>query len=134
MIRAVLLCLLFVAPAIAGDVVPPPERFYQQRFCAGMDSKIRLGEQLRADCLTKTQAIEVEWADYWKAAIAESLAHSAETGLAPGIILVCREDQALCLAASQAARDTLQHHLLHATLWDCLPIDLTLADCRRWDL
>lgn len=133
-IRALGIALLLTTPALAGDVVPFPERYYQEGFCAGMDVKIRLGEQQRADCLTGTQAIEVEWHDYWKAAIGEALAHGTETGLTPGIILVCREDQALCLDASQSARNVLSHYHIRATLWDCWPVDATLADCRRWDL
>jgi hypothetical protein len=58
-----------------------------------MDPEVRIGLQRRADCISDTHAIEVDWHDKWKDAIGQSLAYSAETGLRAGIILVCRSDQ-----------------------------------------
>jgi hypothetical protein len=132
---AVFAIALLVHPALAQEVPSPSERFYQERFCAGMAIEVRLGQvQQRADCLSQTHAIEVEWHDRWKDAIGQALANSAASGRQPGIVLVCRSDQALCLAASLGVRQTLGHHHVGATLWDCLPIHRTLADCRRWEI
>jgi hypothetical protein len=69
-------------PALGQDMSSPDvpsraERFYQERFCAGMDLEVRLGQQRRADCLDDTHAIEVDFHDKWKEAIGQSLAYSA---------------------------------------------------------
>ena len=121
-------------PAIPQEPVSLPERFYQERFCAGLDTEIRLGQQRRADCTSQTHAIEVVWHDEWKEGLGRALAYSAETGLLPGIVVVCRSDQAYCLETSLLVRQMLSYHHVRATLWDCLPIDDGLGDCVRWDL
>lgn len=126
---------LLIGPALAQEVPSQSERFYQERFCAGLEVSIRLGQvQQRADCVGQSHAIEVEWHDKWKDAIGQALANSAASERRPGIVLVCRSDQALCLAASLGLRQTLAYHHAGATLWDCLPIHRRLANCRRWEL
>jgi hypothetical protein len=121
-------------PAMPQDVPSVAERFYQERFCAGMDVAIRLGWQRRADCINETHAIEVDWHDEWKYGVSQMLAFSAETGLMPGIVLVCRSDQGHCLKSSLLLRQTITHHKIRSTLWDCLPIDESIEDCIRWEL
>lgn len=131
---ALIVATSMISAACAQDVPSRSERFYQERFCAGLDLKIRLGLQRRADCISSTHAIEVDWHDKWKEAIGQALAYSAETGLRLGIILVCRSDQAYCLSSSLFVRQTLSYHRVAATLWDCLPIDETLEACTRWEI
>ena len=111
----------------AGDV-------YQQRFCAGMRFQPQFGLQRHADCISETHAIEVDWHDEWKESIGQALVFGAKAKLTPGIVLVCRSDQAYCLDASLSVRQTLDHHHVTGTLWDCLPIHKVLADCTRWEM
>lgn len=111
-----------------------PQEFYQERFCAGMNLEVPVGEPRRADCISETHAIEVDWHDDWKEGLGQALAYSAATELTPGIILVCRSDQAHCLRSSLFIRQTMTYHNVRSTLWDCLPIDESLADCTRWEL
>ncbi|MHB1104102.1 MAG: hypothetical protein ACYC0C_15280 [Devosia sp.] len=120
-------------PAMPQQAVSLPERFYQERFCAGLDTEIRVGQQRRADCISQTHAIEVVWHDEWKEGIGRALAYSAETGLLPGIVVVCRSDQAYCLKTSLLVRQTMTYHRIGGTLWDCLPINRRLSDCTEWD-
>ena len=122
------------APALPQDVPTVPERFYQERFCAGLDIEIRLGKHRRADCISQTHAIEVDWHDEWQEGLGRALVYSAQTGLLPGIVLVCRSDQGHCLKSSLLARQTMSYHHIKGTLWDCLPIHERLDECTRWEL
>ncbi len=134
-ILAAAILAVAATPAVPrDDVTTAAEQFYQERFCAGMDIEIRLGRQRRADCISQTHAIEIDWHDEWPEGIGRALVFSAETGLPPGIMLVCRSDQAHCVKASALARQTLSHHHVKGTLWDCLPVHKNLGECTRWDL
>lgn len=138
-VRPMIVAAAFLAfatgPAMPqDDVTTVAEKFYQERFCAGMDIEIRLGRQRRADCISPTNAIEVDWHDEWAEGIGRALVFSAQIGLPPGIILVCRSDQAHCMKASAQARETMSYHRVKGTLWDCLPIHKDLTECTRWDL
>lgn len=50
-----------------------------------------LFDKSRVDILTKTHAIEVEWAPKWKEAVGQSLYYAALTEQKPGIILLCKK-------------------------------------------
>ncbi len=124
----IILLVLLALPQTAqpGNLL---ETDYQARFCAHMQREVRLGPQRRADCMTSTLVIEVDWADKWKEGIGQSLAYAAETGLVPGIILVCRQSRARCLASSLFTRQTLGRFGISAVIWECLPADKGLQDC-----
>ncbi|HHS82127.1 MAG TPA: hypothetical protein ENJ68_01275 [Devosia sp.] len=123
-----IMLVLLVLPQTArpGNLL---ETDYQARFCAHMQREVRLGPQRRADCMTSTLVIEVDWADKWKEGIGQSLAYAAETGLVPGIILVCRQSKARCLASSLFTRQTLSRFGISAVIWECVPADKGLQDC-----
>jgi hypothetical protein len=129
------LASLFCAPTVFGqDAELRVEAFYQQRFCKGMRLVTYIGQQRRPDCVSDTHAIEIVFHDKWREGIGYALAYGADTALTPGVALVCRSDQGLCLASSLFVRRTLGHYKIRATLWDCLPIHLSLSDCQRWDI
>jgi hypothetical protein len=134
MVVALAVAQLGSPPALAQDTERRAEAYFEQRFCQGMQLDLQLGEQRRADCLSDTHAIEIDWHDKWREAVGQALAFSARTKLVPGVALVCRSDQGHCLAASASVRETLEHHHIRASLWDCLPINAALADCTRWDI
>ena len=77
------------------------EADYRDRLCASMDREVTLPNGARADCLSDTHAIEVDFTEKWAEALGQSLSYAASTGLQPGIFLVCR----------QAARNCLRHRL-----------------------
>ena len=66
------------------------ERWYQERWCAERDGQVevRLPDGTRADCITKTNAIEFDFARKFYEAIGQSLYYGIQTGLRPGIVLI----------------------------------------------
>lgn len=129
------LASLSCAPTVLGqDAEQRVDSFYQHRLCQGLRLDAYIGQQRRPDCVSETHVIEIVFHDKWREGIGRALAYSADTALTPGVVLVCRSDQAHCLASSLFVRRTLAHHKLNATLWDCLPIHLSLSDCKRWDI
>lgn len=105
------------------------EAYYQARFCSGMRLEVSLGPQRRADCITTTHAIEVDWADKWKQGIGQSMAYAAHTGLKPGVILICRKEVQNCLLSSLYTRQTFSQMGISATIWECMPADKNLDAC-----
>lgn len=89
-----LVCLLtFIAVFSALPCsAAPPERYYQEQWCAEQGGIIeyRLPDKSRVDCLTATHAAEVEFAPKWKEAIGQSLYYATIAGVRPGIVLIMR--------------------------------------------
>ena len=118
---------LFVAPALSADAWH--EADYRDALCAGMKMEVRLSPQSRADCVSDTHAIEVEWADKFKEGVGQALVYSTQSTLVPGLILVCRRDEASCLAASLTSQETFGAFGIRATVWECGADARSLSDC-----
>lgn len=74
----------------------------------------------RADCVSETHAIEVDFAHKWAEAVGQSLNYAAETGKRPGIILVCkRGTEAGCLRWSLTLEQTIKHWRLPVHVMQC---------------
>lgn len=130
MLRVILTFLTLVTAAEPANAAGSwKERDYQRVLCAGMSLEVRLGDYGRADCISATHAIEVEWADKFKEGVGQALTYSSATRLVPGLILVCRGDDASCLAASLTSQDTFSAFGIEATVWECGAESRTLSDC-----
>lgn len=110
------------------------EADYRDALCAGMRMEVVLSKQSRADCVSDTHAIEVEWADNFKEGVGQALTYAYESRLIPGLILVCRRDEASCLAASLTSQETFSAFGIEATVWECGAEARALSDCLRRDL
>src|SRR5262245_12213808 len=106
------------AAAFAGDHYFP-QNPYDVRFCAGLKSEYRPGNASRLECTSATNAIVVEYHDYWPEAVGQSLAFASLTGLAPGIVLVCRNDHSHCANAAAAVEKVFADVKSPLALWDC---------------
>jgi hypothetical protein len=126
----------------------------QARFCAGLSIEITLPDDTRADCISNTHAIEVEFSKYWATALGQVLHYSlwteeiaaAPADFAPwsrlidsprkaGIILVCRKAQDTCTGHYVRLFRIIEHFRLQVTIWDCDERDdPTLADCQVIDM
>lgn len=78
---ALIALILMVTTAQAGKL---KERDYQARFCAGMKLEVPTKSGSRADCVSDTHAIEVDWPKKWAEAIGQSLHYASELNLKAG--------------------------------------------------
>lgn len=82
--RAIYLLLLFIAvPSQAKNL----ESWYRDKYCIGKP-EYRLHDRTRVDCLTKTHAVEYEFARKWSEGIGQSLGYAFETNKRAGIVLI----------------------------------------------
>lgn len=90
--KTIIAALLLLFPAFAFGSLHP-ERDYQALWCeaAGGDSEFVLPDRARVDCLTRTHAVEVDFAPKWAEAIGQSLYYSIATGKSPGILLIMED-------------------------------------------
>jgi hypothetical protein len=116
--------------AAMGDNYFPANPF-DARFCAGLHTQFRSENAARLACTTDTTAIVVEYYDYWPEAIGQSLALATQTGLTPGIVLVCRNDHAHCEIAAKAVESAFARMKAPVDLWDCGLLDASLSDCDK---
>lgn len=116
--------------ASAGDHYFPKNP-YDARFCAGLKTEFRPGNASRLDCTSAANAIVVEYNDYWTEAIGQALAFASATGLAPGIVLVCRNDHGHCDNAAAAVARVFVGVKSPLALWDCSITSATLRDCKK---
>ena len=87
-VMALLLLLTLFSPVHAG---PHSERWYQTKWCLEQDGEmeVTLPDRTRCDCITKTHAVEIEFADNkWYQAIGQSLHYALQTNKRPGILLI----------------------------------------------
>ncbi len=94
-----------------------------------MTREVALGDMGRADCVSATHAIEVEWDDKWHEGVGQALAYATASGLEPGLVLLCRHKERLCLKHSLAAQEVFSAQGVTATVWECGLDSETLDDC-----
>ena len=91
-LRIVLFFALFCSFADAKHLYP--EKYYQNIWCAQNNGKteVKLIDDTRIDCLTKTHAIEFDFASKWAEAIGQSLHYSRMSGKNAGIVLIIEKN------------------------------------------
>lgn len=87
-LRIVILFLLFTGCALGKHLYP--EKYYQDIWCEKNNgqTEVKLIDSTRIDCLTKTHAIEFDFATKWAEAIGQSLHYSYMSGKNAGIVLI----------------------------------------------
>lgn len=87
-IYAVALLLMIVSTALAAQ--KHPEKWYQQQWCTESRGTLEvvLPDRTRADCITSTHAVEVEFGKKWAESIGQSLYYSLQTEKRAGIVLI----------------------------------------------
>ncbi len=66
------------------------EKDYQAAWCTANDGELEviLPDKTRVDCVTKTHAIEFDFAKKWSEAIGQSLYYASVLNKTPGIVLI----------------------------------------------
>lgn len=98
------------------------ESDYRDYICmpAGWQTEVHIPNGTRADCVSKTHAIEIDFANHWAEALGQSLNYAAETGKQPGIILICkRGTEARCLTWALTLEQTIKRWNLPVKVWHC---------------
>ena len=112
--RILFLCLI-------GSIVALPllasERDYQAELCTGMRQEVPLPNGSRADCISATHAIEVEFSENWAEGLGQALSYAGSTGLRPGIFLLCREKPRKCLAHRLRLEEAIAAWRLPVDVW-----------------
>lgn len=85
----ILLLSLLPAPAASRQRLHK-ESWYQVHWCDTHNghSEVTLSNGTRADCLTDTHAIEVDFADKWRESIGQALSYAYLTDKDAGIVLI----------------------------------------------
>ena len=94
------------------------ERDYQACACVGMQMEVQLPSGARADCVSDTEAIEVESYSDWPEGIGQVLHYAAETGKAAKLIMFCETNEGRCFKESLRLESTIAHHGLPITVID----------------
>jgi hypothetical protein len=115
------------------------EKALQQRFCQGMKLEYHMPDGARADCLSPTHIIEVDFSEKWAESIGQALFYAAWTSEMPigarraGIILICRRSREACTNHTARLYRVVQDYGLPITIWDCDEGDQSLSRCQRID-
>ncbi len=124
---------------VCGPAHAQSDRALQARYCAGMQLEYRMPDGARADCLSPTYIIEVDFSEKWAESIGQALFYASWTADLPigqrkaGIILICHRSRAACTNHSARLYRVVQDYRLPLTIWDCDLTEKTLADCQRID-
>lgn len=95
-----------------------PEKYYQDKWCQEHkgQAEVVLPDKTRADCITKTHAIEFDFGKKWAEAIGQTLYYSLQTGKRAGIVLIIENpaDRKYFIRANS----TIQHFNLPIDTWE----------------
>ena len=104
------------------------EAEHRDRLCAGWATEVYFeSTRTRADCLSPTHAIEVDWSSKWAEGIGQALHYADMTGLIPGLILIC-DNRSTCQRHFLTAEQTVANWGLPIKIWYCLPVE-ALEEC-----
>lgn len=108
-------CLMSAAKDYKNQ--PKKERDYQVEWCLEHNGRaeVVLKDRTRADCLTKTHAIEFDFAPKWAEAPFQALHYARLTGLKPGIVLICKSSKDR--AKLKRLRDNLGFYKINIHVW-----------------
>jgi CRISPR/Cas system-associated protein Cas10 (large subunit of type III CRISPR-Cas system) len=86
----IILCLLPLSVFCRDNT----EKHYQEIIAKQLSAQmeVQLPDRTRIDILTKTHAMEIDFADKWAEGIGQSLHYSAMTDLDAGLILIVEKD------------------------------------------
>jgi len=93
-----ILAILLLLPSVAGAGHLYKERAYQWPWCKYIGGRVEVpfqseGETIaRIDCVTRTHAIEVDYAEKWQEAVGQAIFYSILTGKKPGILLIIEKE------------------------------------------
>lgn len=97
------------------------ELWYQKVWCEGKGGKVesRLDDGRRVDCITKTHAIEMDFANKWPEAIGQSLDYAMLTQKQAGIVLILKSHKDSL--HWERLQKVVSHYQLPITLWKLGP-------------
>ncbi|MDH3661045.1 MAG: hypothetical protein OEU92_13645 [Alphaproteobacteria bacterium] len=82
-----------------------------------MRQEVTLANGGRADCLSDTHAIEVEFSEKWAEGLGQALSYASSTGLKPGIFLICRDKPQKCLGHHLRLEEAIADWKLPVDVW-----------------
>ncbi len=92
MSKSLILILVFIllTPDLSSGKTIHLEKVYQEFWChrKGGRTEVTLSDRTRVDCLTKTYAVEVDFARKWAEALGQALYYGAKSGKKPGILII----------------------------------------------
>ena len=95
------------------DEASEVERLVQDRFPQAQ-VEFRLWDRTRVDILTKSHAIEVDWAPKWAEGLGQALYYGAVTGKDPGLVLLVKDRNKEARYIYRAQTVAVKHGI---TLW-----------------
>ena len=89
-----LIVLMIHAPLLASKY---NEKYYQKKWCDAQkgEMEVVMGDKTRCDCVTKTHAVEIEFASKWAESVGQSLNYASYTGKIAGIAIIYRNEKEL---------------------------------------
>lgn len=89
----IVIAITATTPAVAKRI--HKESWYQDAWCTKYNgiTEYKLKDRTRVDCLTKTHAIEHDFANKWAEAVGQSLHYARLTGKKAGIALIVEKSR-----------------------------------------
>ncbi len=96
MVKILLFLVLFTTLTTQGAHLYP-EKYYQNQWCSkwGGRQEVKLIDNTRIDCETKSYVVEFDFAPKWAESVGQSLHYARLTGKKPAIVLILETDNDL---------------------------------------
>ena len=92
--KKILFIIIFLSVNLACGAHLYPEKYYQNQWCSKWQGKqeVRLIDNTRIDCETKTYVVEFDFAPKWAESVGQSLHYARMTGKKPAIVLIIENE------------------------------------------
>ena len=101
--RSILVAVLLMSASVHSREY---EAHYQNLWCPG-EIEVTLADGSRVDCLTSSEAIEVDFSSKWAESIGQALLYARLTGKSPAVLLIVNSSSAGHIARFHNAADGL---------------------------
>ena len=112
MIRRLTLVGILAAATVTPAAAKIREKVVQACMCQGLVTEHKVKSGARADCISRTHAIEIDNVDGWAESIGQSLHYAEQTNRRAKVILFCNAEQRGCYRNQLRFESTVRNNSL----------------------
>ena len=124
--------LTWALPVLGAGSHKYYEKDYQHAWCSANSgqAEVILADKARVDCVTKTHAVEFDFAKKWGESIGQALYYSAMTGKKAGVVLIMENGEKDNKYLERLMKVADLHGI---TVWVMTDADMLTPNCKTFN-
>lgn len=128
----IFITLTWALPVLGAGSHKYYEKDYQHAWCSANSgqAEVILADKTRVDCVTKTHAVEFDFAKKWGESIGQALYYSAMTGKKAGVVLIMENGEKDNKYLERLMKVADLHGI---TVWVMTDADMLTPNCKTFN-